>query len=655
MLKFDTIYGKIRTLLFTVGLIFIVLFIVLIFYISKREKQVALTNQQQYSHEVSALLTLNSAHLVQTVDFYTYWDEFIAAIEKKDKKWIEENIFIISVYNYNYIAVYNKNFEKVHEIACNDFFSGIQIPAEAISGMYSSRFSHFYFPYKNGLSEFSAGSIHPSGDPEGVETKPSGYLIVGRECDKDYLAELGIISGSHVELKSIDDSVLSNIPDVIEVTKELAGWNGLPVSKIVFSRAVSPNTNATQKILYLILTFVIISLLISNTIASKWIHKPLSLVTAILKSDDKESISKLKKAQAEFGRIGTLFEEYVQQKKELTIAKEQAEKSDKLKSAFLANMSHEIRTPMNSILGFAELLEGEMDSAKKLDFIRIIRENGGNLLNLINDLIDLSKIEAGDLALIYSDISLNELFSEMKTNCVQELARREKTGINLDFELTEKDMIINSDRFRIKQIISNLLNNAVKFTTSGSIKLSCHMENEMLIFSVSDTGTGIPEEDKLLIFDRFTKFNYEGLNTDGTGIGLSIVFKILKVLNGRIWFESTWGKGSVFYFSIPYVPAKNTLNDLNFRPLGIPPPISNTTSLIVAPIGTSTSPVLLTFPAREKIFVPRLFSVPTSAYQPEPFLMISGILARVSTLLILVGLASRPAWAGTQPPAGPPI
>jgi len=238
-------------------------------------------------------------------------------------------------------------------------------------------------------------------------------------------------------------------------------------------------------------------------------------------------------------------------KKDFIRQKERAIRSDKLKSAFLSNMSHEIRTPMNAIVGFSELLENENDYVKRHQYINIIKNSGSNLLKLINDIIDLSKIEAGDLQLNYSNFSIHELFTEITEIYTLELLRREKSDIKLNCYLPDGDYVIYSDLIRLKQVLFNLLNNSVKFTARGSITFSCEKKRGELLFSVSDTGTGIPEDDQKRIFERFSKFNYEGMNNEGSGIGLSIVEKVIGMLNGKIWLNSVEGAGTTFYFSIP--------------------------------------------------------------------------------------------------------
>jgi len=241
-------------------------------------------------------------------------------------------------------------------------------------------------------------------------------------------------------------------------------------------------------------------------------------------------------------------------KTEFSRQKEKAIKSDNLKSSFLANMSHEIRTPMNSIIGFSQLLENETEEEKRELYLKIIQASGNNLLRLIDDIIDLSKIESGNLEVKMSGVSIRSLFLELNDMYTLELKKRQKDRVQLEFSLPNGDLAVKTDLLRLRQILSNLMSNAVKFTSQGVIRITCEKIRQELVFRISDTGVGIPPEDQSRIFDRFIKFDYQDMNQEGSGIGLSIVQKLVKALNGRIWFTSTVGLGSDFYFSLPYVP-----------------------------------------------------------------------------------------------------
>jgi len=560
MLQFNTIYGKIRAFILSVGIIFLFLYVVLVIYKYKQEKQILNASQHQYISDINSLFTMKSSQLKKTVYDYTFWDEFVTAIEKNDTSWYKKNIdFKSEVYDFDYACVYNKEFEMVYEQFNSNSIDKNVIPKEAIFNLNKTRFSNFFQATNGRISEVSGASVHPSSDPEHRKTEPSGYLFVVREFDHKFITEMEKICASKIHLTS-GDSIAESGRFTIHTKLDLSGWDGKYVSSIVFRRIMDLNSRTTLIIMYVMFGFVSIFLLTFNWFSLKWINNPLNLVTDILKTDNQESITILKTAPAEFGRIGYLFEDHLLQKQELVEAKERAEKSDKLKSAFLANMSHEIRTPMNSILGFSELLEEETSESVRAQYLKTIQSNGDNLMKLLNDLMDLSKIEAGDLTIRYSAFNVGELFAELQEIYSNELEKRKRHDVHLTYVLPNGDLTIYSDPYRIRQVISNLLTNAVKFTVRGNITFDCQKVNDELIFSVSDTGTGMPEEDQKKIFERFTKFNYNALNSEGSGIGLSIVEKIVTMLNGRIWFKSVMGEGSVFHFSIPCESATANYN-----------------------------------------------------------------------------------------------
>lgn len=239
-------------------------------------------------------------------------------------------------------------------------------------------------------------------------------------------------------------------------------------------------------------------------------------------------------------------------KRDFMEQKEKAVKADKLKTAFLANLSHEIRTPMNSIIGFSNLLRSAQGTERADKYITTIQNSSDSLLRLIDELLDLSKIEAGYTQILNSSFSVKDLFSELQVVFTNELEGREKQNIKLEFTIENNDIAIRSDYLRLRQILSNLLNNAIKFSDKGVIKYHCRRENDLLYFTVSDQGPGIKEEDQKSIFERFIKLEDSGLNTDGAGIGLSIVKKMVQLLNGAIHVDSKPGSGATFTFSIPY-------------------------------------------------------------------------------------------------------
>ena len=242
--------------------------------------------------------------------------------------------------------------------------------------------------------------------------------------------------------------------------------------------------------------------------------------------------------------------------KELIAAKERAELSDRLKSTFVANMSHEIRTPMNGILGFAELLkEPNLTVVEQLKFINIIEKSGNRMLNLINDIISISKVESGLMVVNLTETNINNQLEEIYIFFKPEV---EQKGIQINFKKTlpYKKAIIETDSELLFAILTNLVKNAIKFTNEGFIEYGYEKRGPDLEFYVKDTGIGIGDEQKDLVFERFRQAS-ESLSRryEGTGLGLSISKAYVEKLGGKIWLESEIGKGSTFYFTIPYVPA----------------------------------------------------------------------------------------------------
>lgn len=232
---------------------------------------------------------------------------------------------------------------------------------------------------------------------------------------------------------------------------------------------------------------------------------------------------------------------------ELIAAKEKAEEANRLKSAFIANISHEIRTPLNAIVGFSSILESVKSNEERKEYLHIIEHNNQLLLQLINDIIDLSKIEAGTLDFVDSNIYVDELMKELERAFRFKLA---SNTLSLQFNDMHAECYIRGDRNRLMQVMNNLLSNAIKFTSKGSVHFGfSYLENNLLRFYVTDTGPGIPKKYQKTIFGRFVKLNSFA---QGIGLGLAICETIVKHMGGEIGVESESGKGSTFWFTIPY-------------------------------------------------------------------------------------------------------
>jgi len=256
---------------------------------------------------------------------------------------------------------------------------------------------------------------------------------------------------------------------------------------------------------------------------------------------------------------------------ELKKAKEKAEESDRLKSAFLANMSHEIRTPMNGILGFADLLkEPHLSDQKQQYYINIIEKSGARMLNIINNIVSISKIESGTMETYISETNINEQIEYIHTFFKPE-AEQKKIDLIYKNTLPDSAVYINSDREKLYGILTNLVKNAIKFTDKGSIEIGYNLKNGYLVFYVKDTGIGVPLGRQEAIFERFIQADTEDQRAfQGAGLGLSISKAYVEMLGGKMWLESKVGVGSTFYFTIPYNNTKthkeiliNDFTDIN--------------------------------------------------------------------------------------------
>ena len=271
-------------------------------------------------------------------------------------------------------------------------------------------------------------------------------------------------------------------------------------------------------------------------------------------------IAPIKNELGEIINYVTIKEDITEKKKlieDLRIAKDKAEESDRLKSAFLANMSHEIRTPMNGILGFANLLkENNLTGEEKLEYIDIIEESGDRMLNTLLDIIDISKIETGEVTINYSEVNLNEQIHYLHDFFNPE-AKKKGIHIKLKNGLTDEQATIRTDKRKIISIFTNLVKNAVKYTNEGSIEFGYNLKNEggtkTLEFFVKDTGIGIPSANLESVFNRFVQVDLgDNRVYEGSGLGLSIAKAYVEMLNGKIWIDSEEGVGSQVNVSFPY-------------------------------------------------------------------------------------------------------
>jgi PAS domain S-box-containing protein len=282
-----------------------------------------------------------------------------------------------------------------------------------------------------------------------------------------------------------------------------------------------------------------------------------------LKVKNKALYEKDQELQATNKQLADLNNKLEEQNAGLIAAKNKAEESDRLKSAFLANMSHEIRTPMNAIMGFAEILsESESLTETEKEFADTIYQRSHHLLSIINDIVDISKIEANLLSIHKNKFDLNHFLDELKSTFKQILQQKNKTNLDIIIEKEKGRKIIFTDKNRLEQIITNLVGNSIKYTDSGNITIRYNnLTNNKIQFTISDTGIGIPADQQVKIFDRFIMANNAiSDKQEGTGLGLAIAKSLSAILGGEIWIDPNYNDGASFHFTIENLDSNNITN-----------------------------------------------------------------------------------------------
>ena len=565
-----TTYFKLVLLIISICSLFILLFLSLYLYTVQQESDVFKANSNQYKTEINRLFDFNSKTQIVTINDLTYWDALVNFTKSKDTFWFKRYISNeFPTYEVDYISVYGLDKKFITSVAKPNFKSKDFIAERAMEILYNNKFSRFYMRVPEGVIEVLGGTIHPSNDPKKIKTQPAGFMFMARLLDKAYLKNLEDICSSNVRLLS--DAVTDTIGDKkITSLIKLKDHNNHVVGELLFERSSYLNFERTKELLLIIVIATLIGLIAAIYYSRKWVYRPLRLVTNILETDREISISLLKREPGEFGHIGNLFEDHRKNRFQLEKSKERAEESDKLKSTFLANLSHEIRTPMNAIIGFSDLLLNEsLSEDLKMKYLKIINSSGKSLVSIIEDLIEMSKIDAKLIVPNYKGLDIDK--------CVMELYNTLKVTIpedkSIDFYIIKSaDKLENNiltDEVKLKQIIVNLLTNAIKFTDNGHVAFgySINKEEQLIEFRVEDTGIGISKNDLKVVFDRFRRVEDDySISLSGLGLGLSISKAYVEMLGGEINVESVYGGGSVFKFTIPliyeeYIVENNTAND----------------------------------------------------------------------------------------------
>ena len=550
-------YFKLLTLIIGTSVLFFLLYVTLYVYTTKQEKNLYKTTQKQYYNEVSSIIQLHSKTPISTIIDITFWDDLDKFTKSKNENWY--NTYVASqfeTYDVDYLGVYTIDSQFIIKTSNSKIKTKDFIPKEVMKRLYQSKLMRFYMKIPEGVVEVFGATIHPSNDPKKNKTKPSGYFFMAKLLDQSYCNNLGTISNSNIKLEALNSTGTAEV-DHLEAIIKLKDYKQTDVANLVFKRSFNLHFKNTKEILFVLILASLINMLIYFYFSRKWIYKPLKIITAILETGNETSIAVLKKQPGEFGYIGNLFEENNSQRKQLEFSKEKAEESDRLKSSFLANLSHEIRTPMNAIVGFSDLLnDPKLSDTSKEEYLKIIKNCGINLVSIIEDLIEMSKIDSKQISPNYKGIDLDV--------CVKDLYETIRVTIPNEKELelffieneTSFTKNILTDEIKLKQVIVNLISNAIKYTEKGQVTFGYKIKekDKTIEFTVKDTGLGIDTENLKVIFDRFRRIEDEfTAELSGLGLGLAISKAYVEMLGGTISVKSKIKVGSEFTFTIPLI------------------------------------------------------------------------------------------------------
>ncbi|MGE5353484.1 MAG: ATP-binding protein [Acidobacteriota bacterium] len=557
-------------IIFFIALIYVVFLAGMILIQSSELRKVS-SLIEQTRQERNALLGkvigLQGKGLESYVYDYSYWDDMLKFANKVDRPWAVINIDnVMPTFNVQCFWLFNKNLDMAYSanLLKDKKLNKFPLNKEILNEIFTKKwFNHFFINTSAGVLEIRTAPLQSGSDVK-RESQPGGFLVAARQWSPDYMKDLSVLMAGDVTFINPGDEYLElnrqaeNRFTVVTTTK-LKGWNNKPVAALKYSsesEVLRKLLEASNTQFTLDIIFGSIILISTTFFLIYFIGLPLKLIVGSLRLSNPYVLKNLKNKQNEFGTLASLIIKSFEQEKKLKKAKEAAESADRAKSLFLANMSHEIRTPMNVIMGFAELLKQQVKDRKSHEYISGIIVSSKNLLMLINDILDLSKIEADRIEIKHEPVSLYLLLNEISQIFTSTL-RQKGVGFNIKIAPGVPGTLL-LDEVRLRQILFNLIGNAVKFTDSGMVTVNLRSEAKSdnsgkvdLYFEVSDTGIGIPEDQFDLIFEVFRQ--REGQSTKkygGTGLGLTITKRLVEMMQGHISVESKVGSGSTFRFNL---------------------------------------------------------------------------------------------------------
>ncbi len=540
--------------------------------------------RQQKTGHLEKIIELSGEKLRSLVTDYSFWDDMVSFVETADPTWAEENLEVsLDTYSVTAIWVMDPGFREVYSVATDGEIEPAQVSLAHLQGELDQlRFCHEYQRIGGRIVEIRGATIHRTEDIK--RTKESfGYLLAGKVWDEQHLARLADASASTLRLLRTSalpqkDSRSAASP-TLELHLPLKDSNGRVVAVLNAWSGNFPEilrTNLRRSIVMICASCALLILVMAFFLL-RWVNDPLRAISTSLRAESAEPLGTLLLEPGEFGNVSRLVQAFFQQKRnleqevkarrelqrELAAARDQAMESVRSKLRLLATMSHEVRNPLSGILGMAShLLESPLGTEQR-ETAQSIRGSCSSLLEIVNDVLDYSKIESGHFHPESIELDLRLLVEEEVADVFA--VRAQEKGVQL-VALLPPDFpsVLRGDPLRVRQILSNLLSNAIKFTEHGDVlvkvRVGEHSDKLCVVrIEVSDTGIGIPKEDQDRIFEDYHQGDQSiSRRFGGTGLGLSISKRIVELMNGRIGFESEAGKGTTFWVDLPFVSVAPT-------------------------------------------------------------------------------------------------
>lgn len=527
---------------------------VLDFYLNDNVDKVHETTSNNFQKEAETIFQQNSKNLTDLISIISNSDELVDAVNTKNTKYFDSRMTKLLEYNRVFVGGYNLDKELIFygkkRIRIIDF-----VPPKKFSELYVNKHVRYFVKNEDGVFEVFGTILNASDDP--TKERPAlGYLFLVRILDQGFVDYVGNLTHSKAQL--VTDS--TNIPEIgskfTRVEVNLKDSNNKVVAKLFFDREFDMNFSLGIKNILIVLLLSILSVVFWGYLLNKWFFDPLKIVTSFLDTGDKKAIDKLKKYGGEFRIISKLFHINIRQREQLILSKNRAEENGELKSAFLANLSHEIRTPMNAIVGFSDLIRREnISDAERDEYLMIINKSGHDLVSIIEDLIEMSKIDANQVTPKISVVDLDKCFKELHESIAITIPANKKIDLHIISEKDPSHQLILTDEIKLKQIMLNLIGNAIKFTDFGSVSFGYEIDEigHVIKLTVKDSGKGIAKEGLQYIFDRFrTVDSNSTAKSSGLGLGLAISKAYIQLLGGSVIVDSVLGLGTVFVVTLPF-------------------------------------------------------------------------------------------------------